>query len=179
MHIRTERLELKEITIKDLPDIHDFHSIPEVDEFNTLGIPENIEVTREVFKSTFADQKSDKRKEIQWTIKVPGNKRLLGLAGMRVSQDRFNFGEIYYKLAPDYWGNGYATEVARGLLNFGFEDLYLHRIEAGVHIDNERSIKVLEKIGMTREGIHREILPIRGKWYDNYHYAILETDERL
>ena len=77
---------------------------------------------------------------------------------------------------PIYWGRGYATEAAKRVIRFGFEMLNLHRIEAGVATENKRSIKVLEKAGMSIEGIRRKILPIRGNWVDNYHYAILEDD---
>jgi len=45
-----------------------------------------------------------------------------------------------------------------------------------VATQNLNSIKLLEKVGMTREGMHRKILPIRGGWIDNYSYAILEED---
>ncbi len=61
-------------------------------------------------------------------------------------------------------------------MNFGFNDLKLHRIEAGCAVENIASSKVLEKVGMTKEGIKRKILPIRGEWKDNYFYAILEED---
>ena len=57
-------------------------------------------------------------------------------------------------------------------------DLSLHKVEAGVACENERSIHVLEKSGMIREGLRRKILPIRGEWKDNYHYAIVEDDPR-
>ena len=63
-------------------------------------------------------------------------------------------------------------------LDYGFETLKLHRIEAGTAVGNDRSIRVLERIGMKREGIRRKILPIRGEWVDNYHYAILDDDPR-
>ena len=62
------------------------------------------------------------------------------------------------------------------ILNFSFVDLNLHRITAGVATENEASIRLLERIGMTKEGKHRKILPIRGEWWDNYHYAILEEE---
>jgi len=55
-------------------------------------------------------------------------------------------------------------------------ELQLHRIEAGCSVDNIASSKVLEKVGMTREGMKRKKLPIRGEWKDNYFYAILEDD---
>jgi RimJ/RimL family protein N-acetyltransferase len=62
------------------------------------------------------------------------------------------------------------------VLEFGFNELLLHRIEAGVATENSASIKVLEKIRMQREGLRRKILPIRGEWKDNFHYAILDED---
>jgi RimJ/RimL family protein N-acetyltransferase len=54
-------------------------------------------------------------------------------------------------------------QLATMIFRFGFYNLDLHRIEAGVATENDRSIRILERIGMTREGIRRKILPIRGK----------------
>ena len=59
-----------------------------------------------------------------------------------------------------------------------FEDLKLHRVQAGAATENIGSHKVMEKAGMMREGLKRKVLPIRGDWYDNYMYAILEDDPR-
>ena len=179
MELKTERLSLQEITWDDLDDIHRFHLMPEVDMYNTLGIPESLEETREVMRGSIEDRENDIRKDYQWSIRGHGNESLIGLAGMRLAAERFKMAEIYYKITPAFWGDGFGTEVARALVAFGFDDLKLHRIEAGVHTDNTASIRVLEKIGMRREGKHRKILPIRGEWFDNYHYAILENDERL
>ena len=64
------------------------------------------------------------------------------------------------------------------MLNFGFNTLKLHRIEAGCAAENISSIKVLEKSGMLREGRLRQILPLKTGWSDNFQYSILETDER-
>jgi len=178
MEIQSERLTISEITWEDLDNIHWLHSKPEVDEYNTLGIPKNIDDTRKIMQSTIKDQRIDRRSEYQWSIKKTDDLVFIGLAGMRIYEERFRMGEIFYKLAPEFWGAGYATETARALLNFGFETLNLHRIEAGTATENINSIRVLEKIGMTREGRRRKILPIRGEWYDNYHYAILEDDPR-
>jgi len=79
---------------------------------------------------------------------------------------------------PSYWSHGYGTEIAKTLIKSGFDDFHLHKVEAGVATENVRSIHVLEKSGMTREGLRRKILPIRGAWKDNYHYAIVEDDFR-
>ncbi|MEN8193323.1 MAG: GNAT family protein [Bacteroidota bacterium] len=103
-------------------------------------------------------------------------KIITGLAGITISLNRFKLGEIYFEIDPAFWGNGYATEIAQKLIRTGFEEFHLHKVEAGVATENHRSIRVLEKSGMTREGLRRKILPIRGDWKDNYHYAIVEDD---
>jgi RimJ/RimL family protein N-acetyltransferase len=178
MVLESERLWLQDITWNDVENIHRLHSIPAVDEFNTLGLPQNIEDTKAFMAPLIANQTSSPRKTYCWVIHEKRHQDFLGLAGMNVSANRFQSGEIYYKLLPRHWGHGYATEVAKTLISWGFTHLNLHRIEAGVAVDNRSSIHVLEKVGMTREGRGRKILPIRGVWKDNYRYAILEDDAR-
>ena len=178
MELESARLKLIEITWNDLEDIHNFHSIPEVDEFNTLGIPKSIEETREIVRPLIEARNELPRKSYTWKIILKKSDTFIGIAGLNLSNDKFRLGEIYYKLMPLYWGKGYATETAKTLIKCGFENFCLHKVEAGVAVENIRSIKVLEKSGMIREGLRRKILPIRGHWIDNYHYAIVEDDPR-
>jgi ribosomal-protein-alanine N-acetyltransferase len=65
------------------------------------------------------------------------------------------------------------------VIRFGFDNLNLHRIEAGCAVNNIGSIKVLEKAGMVREGKGRQVLPLKTSWSDNFLYSILETDKRF
>jgi RimJ/RimL family protein N-acetyltransferase len=123
-------------------------------------------------------QKMEGRKSFEWKIVLKSSGEQIGLAGITLSANRFRLGEIYYDLFPSQWGQGYATETAKTLIKAGFEMFHLHKVEAGVATENIRSIRVLEKSGMTREGLRRKVLPIRGKWIDNYHYAIVEDDPR-
>lgn len=178
MKISTQRLELVEITWDDLPNIHHLHSIAEVDEYNTLGVPNDEEETRELIRPVIENQQDNTQKIYMWTIVERATDSFMGVCGMTLSADRFRLGEIYYKLLPRYWGKGYATEVSKGLIKSGFEDFNLHKVEAGVATENVASIRVLEKSGMIREGLRRKVLPIRGEWKDNYHYAIVEDDPR-
>jgi ribosomal-protein-alanine N-acetyltransferase len=178
MDLESIRLILKEIVWDDLEDIHNLHSFPEVDEFNTLGIPNNIEETKELICTMVDEQAKTPRKSYTWKIVLKDSNEFIGLAGMNLSCDKFKLGEIYYKLLPYHWNKGYATEVSKTLIKSGFEDFKLHKVEAGVSTENLKSIRVLEKSGMVREGLRRKILPIRGEWKDNYHYAIAEDDPR-
>ena len=174
--IDSDRLSLIETTWNNLEQIHHLQSLPEIDRFNTLGIPKSIEDTKNVMRPYIDDQDNIARKQFCWKISLTLNDTFIGIAGMILTADRFRMGEIYYNLLPNHWGNGYGTEVTRSLIEFGFSRLKLHRIEAGVATENSKSIKVLEKAGMSREGIRRKILPIRGEWKDNYHFAIVEDD---
>jgi ribosomal-protein-alanine N-acetyltransferase len=176
MDILTTRLILIESDWVHTEYIHKLHSYPEVDEFNTLGIPKSIDETEKVMRAAIEDKKNAVRTQISWTIFLKSTNEFIGAAGMHLSADKFKLGEIYYKLLPAFWGNGYATEIAKGLIKFGFEKMNLHKVEAGVQTENIRSIRVLEKAGMTREGLRRKILPIRGEWKDNYLYGIVEDD---
>lgn len=178
MNLASERLILKEIVWDDVSDIHKLHSFPEVDKYNTLGLPKDINETKELIGPFINEQKAEKRKLYFWKVIIKETQEFIGIAGMNLSLNKFKLGEIYYKILPDNWGNGYATEISKTLIKSGFEKFNLHKIEAGVATENVASIKVLEKSGMTREGIRRKILPIRGDWKDNYHYAIVEDDPR-
>ena len=178
MDLHTERLILAEITWDDLDDIHRLHCVPEVDEYNTLGIPASLEETREIMQPFIEAGNQHSQAKYCWRIDEKASGKCIGLAGMILSNDRFRLGEIFYKLFPEYWGRGYATEVARKLIIVGFEDLKLHKIEAGTDIENQASVRVLEKVGMIREGLRRKILPIRGEWKDGYLFAIVEDDPR-
>lgn len=178
MDLESKRLRLQEVTGSDIELIFRLHSFPEVDEYNTLGIPENIEVTEKLVRPMIEAQKAEGRKSYDWKIIRKDTGEFIGLAGISLSADRFKLGEIYYELCPSQWGQGFATEIAKTLIDTGFKEFHLHKVEAGVATENVRSIRVLEKSGMTREGLRRKILPIRGEWKDNYHYAIVEDDPR-
>jgi ribosomal-protein-alanine N-acetyltransferase len=75
-----------------------------------------------------------------------------------------------------YAGRGLATEIALRLLAFGFNDLKLHRIEADVALENAACIRVLEKVGMFREGVAHDCIFARGRWWTEAKYAMLARD---
>lgn len=173
----TERTRLRLMEWSDLEVIHQLHSLPETDEFNTLGIPKNIEETKAIIKSWLEEHQLDQIKNYTFTIETQSSQAFIGLFGLKLGSEKLKRAEVWYKLHPQFWNKGYATESLKAVINFGFESLHLHRIEAGCAVDNIASIKVLEKAGMLREGRRRQILPLKSGWSDNFEYAILETDE--
>jgi len=176
MKLQTHNLFIRELTKADITNIHILHSLPQTDEFNTLGIPESIATTEKIVTDWISAQQQAPRTIYTFCIEHINTKEFIGIIGMKMGKPNYLTAEVWYKLHPSHWGNGYATEALTKLLHFAFTELKLHRIEAGCAVENIASIKVLEKVGMMREGRKRKKLPIRGEWKDNYFYAILEED---
>ncbi len=176
--ILTERLKLRLIELSDLDSIHNLHSLPETDEYNALGIPKDIEETKSIIESWIAENKLEEIKNFTFAIENKSNEKFIGLFGLKLGSKKYNNGEVWYKINSDFWKQGFATEALKGVIDFGFITLQLHRIKAGCAVDNLGSIKVLEKAGMIREGRGRQVLPLKSGWSDNFEYAILETDKR-
>jgi RimJ/RimL family protein N-acetyltransferase len=84
--------------------------------------------------------------------------------------------ELGYVFHPDFAGQGYATEAARRLVNFGFCELGLHRIFARCDPRNIRSFALMERLGMRREAHFREHTLHRGAYVGEYIYAVLEAE---
>ena len=176
MELQTERLKIGELSLTDLEDIHQLHSLPETDEFNTLGIPAGIQATELLLVEWIGQQKAIPRTSYTFCINLNEKNKLIGLIALNLGKPPFKIAEVWYKIHPSWWRKGYATEALKKIIGFGFFNLGLHRIEAGSAVENIASINTLEKVGMIREGRKREVLPIRGKWVDNYFYSILEKD---
>ena len=86
--------------------------------------------------------------------------------------------ELGYWVGLPYWRRGFATEAGRRLLAWGFGELGLHRIQAHHLMRNPASGRVLEKLGMSCEGIHRDWLLKSDRFEDVQAWAILEDEWR-
>lgn len=91
---------------------------------------------------------------------------------------RFPYSSAFVGYAMDehYTGKGIATEAVKLVIQFAFDYLNLHRIEAFIAPENKKSIRVVEKMGFQQEGLMRELLYINGKWVDHYMYALLQHE---
>ena len=175
MKIQSKRLTLKEVIFSDLENIHQLLSLPETDQYNTLGIPKSSYETEDFLKAWINSKTESPRKKYVFCIENNANE-FIGLVGINIGKPNYRNAEIWYKLHLNYWNQGYATEAVKTILHFCFTELKLHRVEGGCATNNLASRKVLEKSGMIREGQKRKVLPIRGEWFDSYEYAILEED---
>jgi [ribosomal protein S5]-alanine N-acetyltransferase len=94
----------------------------------------------------------------------------------------FRWNPVYRSLGIGYcfdepvWGNGYATEAVRAMLNWAYESLDLNRVEAELDTRNAASARVLEKLGFEREGLRREDCIVSGEVSDSWIYGLLKRD---
>jgi ribosomal-protein-alanine N-acetyltransferase len=101
---------------------------------------------------------------------------LVGSAAIAITSAQHRRGEIGFAIHRDFWSQGYATEAATMLIQFGFDDLHLRRIAATCHPDNHASARVLHKAGLQYEGRMRSHLFIRGNWRDSLLYAAVNDN---
>ena len=83
---------------------------------------------------------------------------------------------IGFGILPANQSLGYATEMAKRIIQYGFEDLNLHRIEADVAIKHEACFRVMKKLNMTNEGTLRESIWAQGRWWTEAKFSILEHE---
>ena len=100
----------------------------------------------------------------------------IGQVFIQLNWEEMREWEIGYEVYPDYWGNGYATEAVAILIKHSFKNLKAHKIVGFCNANNKKSAKLMERVGMKRDGILREGRLWRKEWCDEYVYSILERE---
>jgi len=90
-----------------------------------------------------------------WCLTEKGNDSLIGICGLLKNDENDNV--IAYRLIERFWGKGYGTEIAKGLIEYSFENLNCEKITADVNIENKKSSKIIEKfMNPVREFFNKE-----------------------
>ena len=188
VRLETKRLIIREFNESDILDVYEYSSDEEVCKYLAFG-PESLENTEDYLEKNLAAQfviprirydlaiciKSEFLDENQIEAKAENqDPKLIGGIGLFLQASKS--AELGYILNRKFWNRGYTSEAADVMIKFGFSELGLHRIWASCHIENIASVRVLQKIGMQKEGILRSYLPIDGEWHTSLLYAIIEDD---
>jgi RimJ/RimL family protein N-acetyltransferase len=173
--IETERLLLRPFRAEDLDAFCAIHADPEVVRYLYFDPP-----TREAARIML------EKRARQAEILRAGDKLMLALelrGGMVIGDvfltwlsETHKQGEIGFVLHAQHQGKGLAREAAEAMLRLGFEALGLHRIEAHLDARNAASAKLLERLGMRREGTIVENEFVKGEWTDELLYAVLARE---
>ena len=174
--LKTERLSLRPMHPIDTEDMFDYARREDVTRFLTWCPHESINYTKDYL--TYIQNRYTLGDFYDWAVIDRESRRMIGTCGFTKIDTANNSAEIGYVLNPDFWGRGYAPEAVRRILEFGFCELSLHRIEARFMQGNERSRRVMEKVGMTFEGYHRDMVYIKGSYRTVGICAITEEEYR-
>ena len=175
MQLTAERLLLREFVEDDWPAVLAYQSDLRYLRFYEWA--ERTETDVRAFVQMFlSQQKEEPRRKFQLAVCLRGEMQLIGNCGVRLREAGSRVADMGYELAPEFWGQGYATEAARAVVAFGFTELNVHRIEAACIADNAASARVMEKAGLKFEGRLRQHKWFKGRWWDTLLYAILEDE---
>ena len=114
-----------------------------------------------------------------WGIELKTDGHLIGTCGYFRWDQQHHRAEVGYDLCPDVWGQGLMPEALRALIRYGFEEMDLNRIVAMTHAENQRSQRVLMKLGFQMEGLLREYFCRDGTYNDQLQYSLLRREWML
>lgn len=188
LQFTTARLLLREWAMADLPVFHAIAADPEVMRYIT-GKPTTLEESQTLLQQAITRNHSRPRQGYGMAIVLRDevslaaarerqHDRLIGRCSLIIDSKEPCSAALGYHLARADWGQGYATEAARTLVEFAFTRLGLHRLYAECRPENVASVRVMEKLGMRCEGILRGNRYLNGQWCDTLVCSILEEEWR-
>ncbi len=172
--LHTERLSLRPMHPIDAEDMYDYSRRREVTEYLLWMPHDSVSYTKDYLR--YIQNRYALGDFYDWAIIDRESRRMIGTCGFTKIDAPNNCAEIGYVLNPDFQGRGFATEAARRVLEFGFNELCMHRIEARFMQGNDASLRVMEKLGMHFEGYHKDAVYVKGA-YRTVGYCAITKEE--
>jgi ribosomal-protein-alanine N-acetyltransferase len=174
--LKTRRLVLKQVTVKDAPWYFEHFNTKEIVEGQDHGGPRDLSEARAELKLYFTDN-FRRRSGIRWGITLRGDDKLIGSAGFYkwIQPERYQ-AEMGYDLDPACWGKGIMTEALSAIIQYGFDNMGLHRIEVLISHHNRRDRKSVRKLGFKREGVLRDHYFVEGRFSDDVIFSLLKEE---
>ncbi|MFI5262970.1 MAG: GNAT family N-acetyltransferase [Candidatus Kapaibacterium sp.] len=173
--IITERLVLRPLTMADDEAIYAYGSDPEVSRYVSFDTHRSIEDAR-VFLRSVLESYAKGTDPSSFGIVLKEKETLIGTIGYLNWSDLNKRIEIGYALSRPHWNLGYVTEATKAMIGYFFQHSDLIRIEARCTTQNIASSRVMEKAGMSFEGILRKQAMLKGEHHDMKIYSIIRDE---
>ena len=171
--LRTERLELRPLRDADVAALFAIHSDPKAMRYWDGPIWKNDEGGH---RMVARDGTLTTREYLRLAIASPASGTLLGTCALWGINVQCRRAEIGFILDSQAWGRGYMLEALSALLDYGFTELDLNRVEADTDPRNERSMRLLDRLGFSQEGHFRERCIVEGEISDAAMYGLLRRE---
>lgn len=171
--LETPRLRLRKLTLDDAPDAFLYNSDPEVVRYLLWAEHKTLAESRADIERVMKGY--DKGTDLRWGIELKSTGRLIGGCKLTCVLEHRR-AEVGYVLARAHWGQGYAPEAVRAILQHGFTEIGLNRIEGLTFSEHAVSGRVLEKCGFQFEATLRGYELIKGEFTDLKIFSILRNE---
>lgn len=175
--IRTARLILRPVMLDDVDDVYAYQRRPDVVRWMLGAEPRTREQSRASVVA-MAGEDVLRAEGDCLTLAVATDAAMIGTVELVWRSQLDRTAELGYVFHPDHGGRGLATEAVSALLDWGFNELGLHRIYARCHGRNDASARLMTRLGMRREAHHVESYLFQGEWADQLVFAILAHEWR-
>ncbi|MCQ4138302.1 GNAT family N-acetyltransferase [Chryseobacterium sp. EO14] len=174
MHLETERLLIRDLTLDDKQAVFNYRSDAEANKFQSW-IPKTLEDVEQFIQK---NNKEFNQPESWYQVLITekDTKAVIGDIGIHFFGAENLQAELGITLNKDFQGRGYASEALKGVINFLFSDLKKHRIMASIDPENIDSLKLMERIGFRKEGHFVKSLFWKNNWTDDVIYALLREE---
>ncbi|MCA1295448.1 GNAT family N-acetyltransferase [Paenibacillus sp. alder61] len=172
MILNGRSVNLSRVTVDDLDFISELECNKDIWVYE-----EYVESDRATVRADYLEKMdSDTGYDFVVTADIDGKHERIGLAQIWSYVDHRNSWELGFAILPSYQRQGYGAEATKLLLDFAFRQLQAHKVVGMCHCHNLKSVKLMERAGMRREGIFQEELLLDGQWHDQYFYSILDKE---
>jgi RimJ/RimL family protein N-acetyltransferase len=170
------RVLLREPREDDAERLCEFVRDEEVTRFLAIDPPDSPDDTRFFIEKCREHRLQDR--EYVFVIADLASDEPMGVTGLRQLEMPMRTAQVGTWMARRYWGQGFNAEAKRLLLDFAFDSVKLHRVEARIAVDNRRSQRAFERLGGRREGLLRESFFKNGAYQDQYLFVVFEQEWR-
>ncbi len=168
--LSTERLDLVKISAEHSGDMYEYSCDSEVTKYLTWSCHSSPKETERYIK--LLQRKYQSGVFNDWGLIYRQTGKFIGTCGFTSFDYNENTAEIGYVLARPYWGMGLAAEAARAVMEFGFENFGLFGFSAKCIEGNSASMRVMQKLGMSLEGLYRNAMFIKGEYKNIVVYKV-------
>lgn len=172
--LQTERLILRNLKECDLQGLFELRSNPENMKYIPRNLHQNLEDTKAQMEMILS--KIELNEGINWIVRTKNSDEFMGILGLYKIEPENYRAEIGYMILPQFCNQGFVTEALKSILDFGFNKLLLHSIEAIIDPLNTASEKVLQKLYFKKEAHILENLYFDNKFWDTVIYSLLKKN---
>lgn len=173
--LTTRRLVLRDYAVADAAAVFAYTQDPTYWQFQSAEAPTSAQIGT-LLQWVVKEQAVAPRTMFFLAAARKDSGEIVGEGVLKIINPVESQGEIGFGVAPKYWRQGYGAEIAAMLVEVSFKHFKLHRVAAQCNPNNKGSIRIMQKMGMAREGLLRDIHHAHGRWWSTLIYAVLDQE---